>query len=40
LVSRAGLAGGGGQNMTRYQPMLTHPSWINIGWYNVLPPKH
>jgi hypothetical protein len=30
LASRAGLAGGGAQNIARYQPMSTHPSWVNI----------
>ena len=34
---RAGLAGGGARNMTRYQPALTRALWVNIkaGWYYV-----
>jgi hypothetical protein len=36
--SRAGLAGGGAPKKTRYQPALTHPSWVNIkaGWYKCV----
>jgi hypothetical protein len=32
---RAGLAGGGARNKARYQPPLTHSSWVNSkgGWY-------